>query len=355
MNSAGGSRLFVHRRPKYHRRSWPNPFAGPAVAAAQRCRRGFRRADPRSLLERILDTPQLAEVVPRLPPEVLQRLVRHCGLEDCGELVALTTADQFARVLDLDLWPAEPGLDEQFDAARFGVWLEVLMECGATIAARKMAEIEPDLMVAALSQHALVFDAAAVSRSAGDDDDGDAIASRSLRDGLGCEVGGYLVLARGTDSWDAIAAALALLEDEHPTYFHRVMRGCRGLSNSAPELDGLDALASAREQAAYDLAVARIAGASGRDSSRPRTRVHFSSCRGSCGSVVTPRRLPIRSRPATSARWSGRRRPMRRPTAMPPLPRRWSSTLSSTPVSSCSRCARYCSKAGAARCRGWSA
>jgi hypothetical protein len=192
-----------------------------------------------------------------LPPEVLQRLVRHCGLEDCGELVALTTADQFARVLDLDLWPAEPGLDEQFDAARFGVWLEVLMQCGATIAARKMAEIDPDLMVAALSQHALVFDAAAVSRSASDDDDSDDSASRSLRDGLGCEVGGYLVLARGTDSWDAIAAALALLEDQHPAYFHRVMRGCRSLSNSAPELDGLDALASAREQAGYDLAVAR--------------------------------------------------------------------------------------------------
>src|SRR3954470_3305219 len=154
------------------------------------------RADPRSLLERILDTPQLAEVVPRLPPEVLQRLVRHCGLEDCGELVALTTADQFARVLDLDLWPAEPGLDEQFDAARFGVWLEVLMECGAAIAARKMAEIDPDLMVAALSQHVSVFDVGGVPQWASDDDDNDNIASRSLRDGLVCEVGGYLVLAR---------------------------------------------------------------------------------------------------------------------------------------------------------------
>jgi uncharacterized protein DUF6178 len=230
----------VHRTGRRRATALPAPIA---------------HADPRRLLDRILDTPQLAAVVPRLPPEVLQRMVRHCGLEDCGELVALTTPDQFARVLDLDLWRAEPGRDEQFDAARFGVWLEVLMECGATIAARKMTEIDADLMIAALSQHALVFDAAAVSRLASDDEDN--VAGRSLRDGLGCEVGGYLVLARGTDSWDAIAAALVLLEHEHPTYFHRVMRGCRGLSHSAPEIDGLDNLASPREQAACDLAVAR--------------------------------------------------------------------------------------------------
>jgi len=42
------------------------------------------------------------------------------------------------RVFDLDLWRGDrPGRDEQLDAHRFGIWLEVLMESGATVAAQK--------------------------------------------------------------------------------------------------------------------------------------------------------------------------------------------------------------------------
>jgi len=76
----------------------------------------------RGLLERILDVPQLARVVPHLQPEVLHRVIQTCGLEDCGELVTLATPTQLAGVFDIDLWRADqPGMDEQFDADRFGV------------------------------------------------------------------------------------------------------------------------------------------------------------------------------------------------------------------------------------------
>ena len=202
-------------------------------------------------------TPRLAHVVPRLQPEVLHRVIQSCGLEDCGELVALATPDQLARVFDLDLWrTGQPGLDEQFDADRFGVWLEVLMESGANVAAQKLAEMDVDLVIAALAQHALVFDCAAVSAPA--PTDGEEVAAvRTLNDGLGCEVGGYLVVARRTDSWDAIVAVLAALDAEHHDYFHRVMRGCRSLSNSRPEVDGLDDLLTDGEQVMFDLAFDR--------------------------------------------------------------------------------------------------
>ena len=60
--------------------------------------------DRRGLLERILDTPHLAHVVPRLQPEILHKVIETCGLEDCGDLVALATPDQLQRVFDLDLW-----------------------------------------------------------------------------------------------------------------------------------------------------------------------------------------------------------------------------------------------------------
>jgi hypothetical protein len=205
----------------------------------------------------MLDTPHLARVVPQLHPQLLDRVIQSCGLEDCGELVALATPEQLARVFDLDLWrAAQPGKDEQFDAGRFGVWLEVLMESGATSAAQKLAGMDVDLAIAALSQHALVFDHAAVTPSASMDGE-DLPAIRSVNDGLGCEVGGYLVVATRSDSWDAIVTLLGVLDAEHPDYFHRVMSGCRSLSNSTPEVDGLDNLLTDREQVMFDLSFER--------------------------------------------------------------------------------------------------
>src|SRR4051812_23279185 len=102
--------------------------------------------DPRALLVRILETPHLARIVPQLPPELLHRVIQSCGLADCGELVALATPVQLAAIFDLDLWrPARPGLDEQFDGDRFGLWLEVMMESGAPLAARKLTDVDLNL------------------------------------------------------------------------------------------------------------------------------------------------------------------------------------------------------------------
>src|SRR5215468_7952918 len=115
------------------------------------------------LLDRILNTPRLEQVVPRLQPDLLHRVIQTCGLEDCGELVQLATSEQLARIFDLDLWRAgRPGMDEEFDAGRFGVWIEVLVESGAEAAAQKLAGMDVGLVVAGLAQHVLVYDRAAV-------------------------------------------------------------------------------------------------------------------------------------------------------------------------------------------------
>src|SRR5262249_48134423 len=146
---------------------------------------------------RILKTPNLPAVVPRLQPEVLHRVIQTCGLEDCGELVALATPAQLNRVFDLDLWRSPtPRADDMFDAARFGDWLEVLMECGEEVAAQKLQGLDLDLVVTGLAQHIAVFDRAAVSRD-------------------GHKVGGYLVATRHTGSWNAIAGLLEFLHSDH--------------------------------------------------------------------------------------------------------------------------------------------
>src|SRR5512140_2061712 len=89
---------------------------------------------PRRLLARLLDAPHLAATVQRLDPSLLHRLVRHCGLADCAEILALATTEQLTRVFDEDLWTsAQPGRDEEFDADRFALWLEVFAELGPEV------------------------------------------------------------------------------------------------------------------------------------------------------------------------------------------------------------------------------
>src|SRR5260221_7199412 len=81
--------------------------------------------------------------------------------------------------------------------------------------------------------------------------------SETSGDGLECEVGGYLVRAPRTDVWDAIVTLLVTLDTEQNHYFHAVMQGCRRLSHSRPEIDGLDDLLRAPEQHLHDAAIER--------------------------------------------------------------------------------------------------
>ena len=217
--------------------------------------------DGRGLLDRILNTPSLEQVVPRLRPDLLHRVIQTCGLEDCGEIVALATPEQLARIFDLDLWrAARAGRDEQFDADRFGVWLEVLVETGAAAAAQKLAGMDVDLVIAGLAQHTLVYDLGAVTPY--ETTDGELItfyadAISVFDNGLTFDVGGYLLMAKRADSWEAIVEVLTSLDAGHPDYFHQVMRGCRALSNSGREVDGLDDLLPEGDQVMFDLGVDR--------------------------------------------------------------------------------------------------
>ena len=210
------------------------------------------------MLDRILKTPQLEQVIPLLQPELLHRVIKVYGLEDCGEVVALATPQQLARIFDLDLWSAPgAGRDEQFDAGRFGVWLEVLVETGAEVAAQKLAGMEVDYVVAGLAKHVLIYDRATVTPY--ETMDGEQVEPIGAvdDDGFTLDIGGYRLVAQRSDSWDAIVEVLLSLDAGHTDYFHRVMKGCRTLSNSGREDDGLDDLLSEGDQAMFDLEVDR--------------------------------------------------------------------------------------------------
>ncbi len=212
----------------------------------------------RSPVARLLDAPHLARLVPHLGSETLHALIRHSGLHACGELVAAATPEQLMSVFDLDVWrQARPGRDAQFDADRFGEWLEMLAETGGSVAARIVATLDERFVIAGLSRYIRVFDLSAIARPTSIDDDEPMDSGVTPRQGVECELGGYLVSAIRPDAWDAIVALLVALDAGHGDCFHAVMRGCRRLSNSTPEADGLDDLLPMPEQLLHDVAVDR--------------------------------------------------------------------------------------------------
>jgi hypothetical protein len=215
------------------------------------------RATDGQRLQRVLEGPELATVAPHLPPEVLHRLIRHAGLEQCVDLVEALSHTQLAAILDLDLWRAPlPGADEELDANRFGEWVEALVGRDAAAAARVIARCDRSLVVTGLSRFIRVLDPGVLEPTESTDDERrDNVLF--VPDGLTAEVGGYLVQARREDTWDAILGLLVELSAGDAECFHALMGGCRRLSDAGREQDGLDDLLDAPEQLVHDVTLDR--------------------------------------------------------------------------------------------------
>ena len=167
-------------------------------------------------------------------------------------MIAAATPQQVSSILDVDLWRATPGRDEEFDEQRFGAWLEMLSGVEEDMAARIVAAIDPTVAIAGLSRYVRVFDKAVLAPIESDDD-----VDVPAYGGLECEVGGYVVRAKTPHAWDAIESLLLTLVNARPDFFHTVMQGCRRLSNSTPERDELDELMLAPDQQLHDVSVDR--------------------------------------------------------------------------------------------------
>jgi len=222
---------------------------------------------PRHLLTRLLETPDLAQVVQSLDPRVLHQLVRHCGLEDCGEIIGLATTEQLMRIFDDDLWRNDrTGEEDEFDADRFGLWLEVLAEAGVAAAAQKIAEMDFDFVTAAMSRHILVLDQESLILGQAPPDAGvgdyDPMANaravmteNALEDRLRHDLAGYRVIAKRSESWDALLSILIGIEEDHHGLFGKLMKRCCHLSTEYIEDNGgLYEVLTADEQVMADIA-----------------------------------------------------------------------------------------------------
>jgi hypothetical protein len=224
-------------------------------------RKQFALRHRNALLDRVLDQHDLVHRVQRLEGPVLARLIRSIGLEDAGELVALASAQQLERIFDEDLWVSDqPGVDESFDAARFGLWLSVLVESGAAFAAQKLLELDEDFLIMGLAAQVLVLDMdeLAVGLSSRERDDDDEQLEKQLEGTLYMELEQYRVIAKHAHHWDALSAILLELSEQHYADFSRIVARCCDMSSVyVEEHGGLYEVLSEAETLADDVAGAR--------------------------------------------------------------------------------------------------
>ncbi|MFY0525663.1 DUF6178 family protein [Archangium gephyra] len=221
-----------------------------------------RSVDTRSLLYRILESPEQVSALQQLPAPALTRLIHHVGLEDAGELVALATTQQLARIFDEDLWRSErPGRQERFDAERFGLWLEVMLEMGADRAAARLAEMDEDFVTFALSGQLLVLDLDVLTMERLRPGEGwadEALVDKALESSLSHELDRFLLIARRPESWDAVLSVLVALDESHHELLTRLLERCCHLASELIEdHGGLYAVLTTAEQLETDVSQAR--------------------------------------------------------------------------------------------------
>jgi hypothetical protein len=272
------------------------------------------------LLSQLLEDTELAPALRALPAPALRQVILRVGLEDAGELVALSTLEQLREVFDEDLWrSARPGEDEAFDAARFVVWLEVLLEGGEAFVADRLAELSEDFLVFAVSRLVRVLDVAVLTAWANDPGEADLL--DEVVETQPCqELDEYLMVSRTEWGWDAVLTTLLALDERHPELLRGVLSRCAAATHeevrSAGRLHAAlhgeellleDARAEREERRAERgyvspadarafLALARAAPESPEDD--PITRAHFRELRPvaaaspATGPAASPRQPP---------------------------------------------------------------
>lgn len=212
------------------------------------------------LLTQILSSDGLVQAVRALQPSALCRLINHIGLEDAAELVALASTAQLTQVFDEDLWHAnKPGQEEHFDAARFGLWLAVLLEAGEQFAAQKLTELPEELVMLAMHQQLLVInlDELAVQLTSGSEDY-TAQLEKALESLPHHEFEEYCVIARQHDGWDALLNVLVALDEQHHDFLQQLLaRCCHASSEYIADNGGLYEVLTSEQMLEEDAAAAR--------------------------------------------------------------------------------------------------
>jgi hypothetical protein len=183
------------------------------------------------LLRHVLERPDLVLEVRELRPADLGKLIDFVGLEGASELVALATTEQLERVFDEDLWVSEsPGSDPHFDARRFAVWLEVLLEAGEEAVIGRLLELPEDFVTLAVARSMLVVDIDALGIALSDASDELEPIEKAL-ESLACEEWEeFRLIARDQGVFELLVSVLMALDREHHGFLRRILERCAAIS-----------------------------------------------------------------------------------------------------------------------------
>jgi hypothetical protein len=217
------------------------------------------RPSSQRLLARMLDTPDLPQRIRALPGPALGKLIARVGLEDAAELVALASTEQLAQIFDEDLWhSARPGEDERFDAARFSLWLEVMLEAGERFVAERLSELPQDLLTLALHRHLLVLPLDDLQRELTASDEAAESAEKAFENCFSEELDEFQLIWRGGDGWDHVWSALLALDRDHHSLLVDLLERCSALSREhLDDNGGLYAVLSSEAMLETDLQAER--------------------------------------------------------------------------------------------------
>lgn len=257
----------------------------------------------RRVLTSLLERPDLTRFVADLPPPTFAALVREVGVEDAGELVAFATTEQLVQAFDESLFRSErAGEREDFDAAAFATWLDVLLEAGEQRAAQRLSELDEDFVVHALSSLVLVLEVDGLRERMleGDSDDVWQL-EKAMESALMEELDGYLLVARRPEGWDAVLTLILALDRDQRRWVERILDRLALLASSyLDDLEELSSVLSDSESLAEDVEAAREQRRSEQGYVEPRAaraflELAFAPLKRATGAAVLDARDPLTS------------------------------------------------------------
>lgn len=94
-----------------------------------------------ALLNALIDPADAPRLVPMLPVEDLHGFIRRIGLEDCTELLSLTSGAQVQGILDTEIWTKDA-----LEIERLDPWLRALMAAGPEVLAQRLLAQDDELI-----------------------------------------------------------------------------------------------------------------------------------------------------------------------------------------------------------------
>jgi hypothetical protein len=215
------------------------------------------RGSSNKLLYHVLEEPQLLAAVRELPAPVLVRLINHVGLEDAGELIALTSTQQLGQVFDAELWQsAEPGAEETFRPERFALYLQLLFEAGESFVVERLLALPRELLTLALHKLLLVIDIDATTvrfGAAGRFDDSIDRAIQVIDNAQSEEWEEFRLIARDASAFDDVWNALQALDREDHELVRSMIERCCDMDGELIEESGLYEVLNEEEALESDL------------------------------------------------------------------------------------------------------